>query len=306
MTWAGRVAAFLAVMLLPACIATPGPAPSPDSERLSGRLVVVTDVLLPDRPVTGDVDDVLALQLLAAAGIRPAAVVAVAGNGSERHVQRSLRRFAALGHGVAGVGGCAANGTAALVRALRSGPTTLLVLAPATVVAEVLACAPDARGNVAGIVFVGGRRPGEEFRLASWVPRFVPPLRDFNYELDRAAVAALIDANLPLTLVPFAAGSAVRLFPAEIAPHFDDRADEAFASHAASLLPVGGGGGLPAFDPVAAGYLLWPSLFTCNPVAVRAGRELVATPAADGSARLCLPGRPEAVRAAILSTLRAG
>lgn len=68
-------------------------------------------------------------------------------------------------------------------------------------------------GNVAEIVFVGGRREDLEFRAT---PEQIKPFRDLNFELDPAATARVLALGVPLTLAGWEVSAKMWLTPDDL------------------------------------------------------------------------------------------
>jgi purine nucleosidase len=188
---------------------------------------------------TTDPDDCLAILLLARTpGVEIASVSTVFGNASLDSTDRTTRALVAmLGRenlgapppvyrGSAGPVGAddpaaPAPAHAALREALAEGPLTLLALGPLTNLAAALQDRPDLRPNVAQLVAVTGRRPGQLFHPAEGAGGGIlfghgPVFRDLNFDLDRAAASSVLAMRPPTTLVPYDAGRRLGLTGADL------------------------------------------------------------------------------------------
>ncbi len=92
--------------------------------------------------------------------------------------------------------------TTALAAALRERRLTYIALGPLTNLATLLQREPALRDRLERIVFLGGRRPHERFRIGTWNSY---EFHDANFEKDPAAAAVVLAAKIPLTFVPFSA-----------------------------------------------------------------------------------------------------
>ena len=94
--------------------------------------------------------------------------------------------------------------TRALEETLRSEKLTILALGPATNIATVLKNHPELKNNIAEIVAVAGRRPGQRFTTGT---KNKKAHRDFNFEQDPSAFQVILDSQVPLVLTPFEVSS---------------------------------------------------------------------------------------------------
>lgn len=162
-----------------------------------------------------DADDALALvQLWGTPGVEVVGISASYGNARLQDTRRITRelldrwpgaeggkgpgRSVHVTDGAVAAGRPCAEGVAACVRALESGPLAYLALAPLTHLAGVLAERPDLSERIGQVVFVGGRTPGARF-FFGWCPY---EFHDANVDKDPDAVRRVLDMTVPLTLVP--------------------------------------------------------------------------------------------------------
>ncbi|MFA5989578.1 MAG: nucleoside hydrolase [Sphingomonas sp.] len=99
--------------------------------------------------------------------------------------------------------------SAAIIAAARACPPpglSILALGPITNIAAALAQAPDIAGQIAEIIWVAGRMPGEEFRIS---PDQATPFPDLNFESDVAGAHRLLGAHVPIRLAPWAGSSQI-------------------------------------------------------------------------------------------------
>lgn len=104
----------------------------------------------------------------------------------------------------------------ALLAALAEENLTIVALGPLTNVAAALQARPDLHGNVQRIVAVMGRRPGHIFHPAEGAGGGIllghgPVFRDFNVVQDPDAVRVVLDADIPLVLLPYEAARDVEI-----------------------------------------------------------------------------------------------
>lgn len=182
----------------------------------------------------------------------------------------AVRRFGppdlpvAVGAAVAGATSAA---TTAMARALEDGPLTIAALGPLTNVASLLLLHPELRERVAEVVCVAGRRPGQLFRVGERQPR---PFRDFNFELDPAAMAVVLDAGVPLTFAPWEASRDLWVGDADLrALAAGGAAARWLAGPARDWLDLWvrefGAPGFTPFDAVAVAWLALPGLVRSEP-----------------------------------------
>ncbi|GJL87189.1 MAG: hypothetical protein DHS20C03_08980 [Minwuia thermotolerans] len=238
--------------------------------------------------------------MLLNAGTRIAGISTTAGNGDADETYRSARaEFGRLSIHRGGPGSdCDNAAIATLSAALTEQRLTILALGPLTNIAILLTCHPELTGRIARIITVAGRLPGEKLALGQ---SRGSQLRDLNYETDRRSFHTVLQSGVPVSLAPFAAGNAIRLGYGDLTdlpPRLRDRA----WSWALILWFAGGGGTLPAFDPAAAGLLLWPDLYRCDAVSVQAGHDLVLPPVVppeESRIRRCVPRDPSRLHRAM-------
>lgn len=110
--------------------------------------------------------------------------------------------------------GAETEAVAAMARALEEAPMTLLAVGPVTNVGSLVQLHPELHDRIDRIVVVAGRRVGQSFRTGD--PSNVPH-RDFNFELDPAAMQAILDTEIRLELAPWEVSSHVWLRSADLA-----------------------------------------------------------------------------------------
>lgn len=105
----------------------------------------------------------------------------------------------------------------AIIAAARAAPPnglTLLALGPITNIAAALLHAPDIDAHIERIIWVAGRHPGEEFRLAAEQQGQFP---DLNFEKDPGAAAILLASAVALELAPWAGSSQLKFTASHVA-----------------------------------------------------------------------------------------
>lgn len=166
----------------------------------------------------------------------------------------------------------------------QNNSVTLLVLSPATDLANLASQHPGAFNYLEEVVFVAGRSPGDIFRMKS-VGRTI---RDMNYEKDREAFFYLLkllhNKRIRTTFVGFRAAmnTAVpeKFFPRGFVP----RAQRAWARKTRFWF----GQSLPPFDLVAAmSVTAYRNKLRCEKVSIRAGSQLELRTARRSAFRFC-------------------
>jgi inosine-uridine nucleoside N-ribohydrolase len=223
----------------------------------------------------GEVDDAFALiQALRSPELNVVGVSAVFGNCGIDHTypmaQEIIRRAGSSdvpvyrGCGEIVTGTTTNSATPALAIALAVEPLTILALGPLTTIAATLAERPDLVAHVEEIIFVGGRRPGLEFRATSEQTK---PFRDLNFELDPAAAATLIKLGAPMTLAGWEVASKMWLTPDNLdwlAANGDDCVQwlaQSARKWQADWMRFFSAPGFTPFDTLAVGWLVAPTLF---------------------------------------------
>jgi hypothetical protein len=161
---------------------------------------------------------------------------------------------------------------------------TLLVLSPATDLANLLTHHPRALNHVEEIVFVAGRSPGDIFRMTSEGRT----IRDMNYEKDREAFFHLLPLlhkkRIRTTFVGFRAAMNTAVPEAFFPRDFVRKAQRAWARKTRFWF----GKSLPPFDLVAAMAVTeYRSILRCRKVNIRAGQQLELRPARRSVFRFC-------------------
>lgn len=159
----------------------------------------------------------------------------------------------------------------AMAAALRERPLTILAVGPVTNVGTLVQKHPELHERIERIVMVAARRPGQRFEVR---PGQARPFRDFNFELDPAAMQAILDTRIPLVFAPWEVSSKVWVTRADV-----DALRKAGATgvyiHATSQhwlqrwetnlqAP-----GFNPFDTLALAWVTHPHLIEAAPVSVR-------------------------------------
>jgi inosine-uridine nucleoside N-ribohydrolase len=224
----------------------------------------------------GEVDDAFALfQALRSPEFDIVGVSAVFGNSDIAHaypmaqeiVRRTGRTDIPIWCGEGIEGGCASEAVTPLMDAINAGPITILALGPFTTIAAALARPGINHANIESIIFVGGRRPGQEFRVSETQEK---PFRDANFERDVGATAAVLALGLPLIFAGWEVCAQMWMTQEHLdwlGAHGDEGAQWLAASARGWLAnwqqhldtP-----GFTPFDTLAVGWLLTPQIFTAH------------------------------------------
>ncbi|MBI3837682.1 MAG: nucleoside hydrolase [Planctomycetia bacterium] len=94
----------------------------------------------------------------------------------------------------------------ALAAELDRGLMTIVAVGPVTNVGTVVKLYPKLHDRIERIIMVAGRRPNQRF-VTNEKQR--TPHRDFNFELDPAAMRAILDTKIPLVFAPWEVSSHV-------------------------------------------------------------------------------------------------
>jgi inosine-uridine nucleoside N-ribohydrolase len=226
----------------------------------------------------GEVDDAFALiQALRSPELDVVGISAVFGNCAIDHTypmaQEIIRRAGRddvsvyRGCGEISIGAVSNLATKALAAAIGEAPLTILALGPLTNIAATLSERPDLVANVEEIIFVGGRRPGLEFRAT---PEQTKPFRDLNFELDPPAATALIKLGVPMTFAGWEVASKMWLTPDNLdwlSANGDDCGRwlaQSARKWQADWQRIFSAPGFTPFDTLAVGWLVAPTLFTSH------------------------------------------
>jgi inosine-uridine nucleoside N-ribohydrolase len=158
----------------------------------------------------------------------------------------------------------------ALAAALERERLVVLAVGPVTNIGSLLRLRPELAERIVRVVVVAGRRVGQSFRIPGGTHT---PFRDFNFELDPAAMQVLLESGVPLDLAPWEVSSHVWLRPADIAGIATrSEAGRFVAEKTASWLAMWrrelGAEGFNPFDTLAVGWVTHPELIHWSDVAV--------------------------------------
>lgn len=293
-------------MLLGACTTLPeaqtGTLARPS---VTSPLWVDTDLACEVGLLLADPDDCLAVILLLRAQAAVVGVSTTAGNASDLVAKQLAKRLVGQIPIYEGSNSCDSPLLTGFIEATKHRRVTVLAIGPLTNIAKILRCRPALAMQIKEVVFVGGRRPGQNL-IANTSWPWTIPLRDLNVELDLEAVRLVISTGVPLRLIPFEAGKAAQLglwttnFIGPLPDYLTRRLQE--WSLMSSLF--WGSDGIMPFDPVAAVYTLWPEIFQCKRVSLTINEgKLVARDDPKAAATYCTPSDPKKIKSLLLKLI---
>ena len=159
----------------------------------------------------------------------------------------------------------------AMAAALREAPMTILAVGPVTNVASLLKLHPELHKRIERLVMVAARKPQQRFISSE---RQQLPHRDFNFELDPAAMQVILDSEIPLVFAPWEVSSKVWLSRDDLDALRATGGSGAWIAETSEYwirrweLGISEEGFNP-FDTLAAGWLTHPELIESTRVAVR-------------------------------------
>ncbi len=177
------------------------------------------DVWLDVDPATGmiqkDVDDGLAMiQTFHSPSLKVRGISVVFGNSPLKRgigiAEQIVEEFGPedinpyIGAASAADFGADSPAVAAMAKALEDGPMTILALGPLTNVGTLLKNHPELHSKIESIILVAARRENQVFRPKAESLNVFP---DFNFEQDPAAMAALLETEVPLVYAPWEVSS---------------------------------------------------------------------------------------------------
>lgn len=178
------------------------------------RVVIDTDIAIgiPER----DVDDALAIVMaLNSPELEVCGITLSFGNDSLENVAQSMSALDAVaglskievasGAGSAADFGKRTEATFLLEDVAQVGPMTVLCLGPVTNLATFVQTHQELAKQIAEVVIVAGRRPGQRFRTGNYGKSHP----DLNFEKDPAALESLLKSGLKLVFAPFEVSSKV-------------------------------------------------------------------------------------------------
>lgn len=228
-----------------------------------------------------DVDDCWAIAAIArtpAVAIR--GVTTVFGNTdaarSRGVVESTCRRFGCDVTPIAGAeepGEHAAAAVDALSRALQAEKLFILSFGPATNIAAMVRLHPELKPQILGVVAVAGATETEHFDIGG---SRLFHAHDQNFRRDVPAFETLLNAQVPLVLVPYDTTTAIQVTSADLrlfaqsdpAASWLSHESQDWLEHWSELAETDG---FVPFDAVAAALLMWPERFAIErrPVQIR-------------------------------------
>jgi len=228
---------------------------------------------------TDDVDDCWALVFaLKPDALEIRGVSTVFGNVSEKQVYKVARQFLdrwahstgdpspPIYRGAKGPvnddGSVNAAAVSALADALEKEPLTIVALGPLTNIASLLRVRPDLHRRVLSIIAIAGSSKGERrfFFNDSGLLHF----HDLNFLKDPKAFESVIEADVPLVLMPFEAAQKVQILPEDLIALTNAGEIEAWLARSSKgwmnfwRSKLGEDGFYP-FDSLAMGYVIEPA-----------------------------------------------
>jgi pyrimidine-specific ribonucleoside hydrolase len=171
--------------------------------------------------------------------------------------------------------------SAAMAAALGREPLTIVALGPSANVAALLAQHPELAPNIERIVMIAGKSPGQLFHPGKhWWFHF----GDFNVAQDVAAVRTVLQAGVPITLVPFDLAMQVEVGGTDLERlHDSSRLARWLATESQGWLAFWQGElmqkrGFAPFDALAIGLVARPDLFGCADLRARIGFSVFLAP----------------------------
>lgn len=271
------------------CVWIAGVAAGTFAKAEASRIVIFADFACTDN-AAGDPDDCLAVEALRREdSSRILAVMAAGGNTrADRSYELGQKLFKDLTllRGTPPRSKRLTNGHRELAQLILMAPepVVFLVLSPATDFAKLVMHEPQVLNRAEKVVFVAGRRPGDEFRLAPGRRA----LRDMNYEKDRGAFAAILpllfDTRVHTKFIGFRAGMNADVPDSFLPADFVKRAQREWRRKCRFWF----GGETPPFDVVAAmAATRHNERLDCIPTGLRAGKRLELTPTRRSVFELC-------------------
>jgi pyrimidine-specific ribonucleoside hydrolase len=169
---------------------------------------------------------------------------------------------------------------AAIASTLQREKLTIIAQGPLTNIATVIVNYPDLVKNIALIVIVAGKRPGNLFHPGQqWWFHF----RDFNIRKDTSAAKIVLESGIPLVLTPFELATKVTIMRSDLdklasgdeAAQWLRQVSQPWMSFWEDNLHKQG---FYPFDALAVGYVTIPDLFGCEILPARIGFSLFLEP----------------------------
>lgn len=165
----------------------------------------------------------------------------------------------------------------ALAAALQKESLTIIALGPLTNIATLINRYPELIGKIDRLVAVAGQRPQQGVRFHPGPSRLFH-VHDFNFRKDVDAFQIVLDAGLPVTLLPYEAASKVQINEQDLeAMKSANAQSELLAGLAAPWLDYWrstfGNDSFYPFDSLAVGYVIDEGHFTCAQLPARIERK---------------------------------
>lgn len=162
----------------------------------------------------------------------------------------------------------------AIAAALRREPLVILSLGPATNVAATLRVHPELRSRVLAVVAIAGGTDTRYFEVGN---SSLFHAHDQNFRRDIAAFETLLNARVPVVLVPYATTTNVRIPSGDLqrVPQWLAQRSRGWLAHWSSLSKEDG---FIPFDAVAVALLIAPERFRVEPRPVQIRRPATHAP----------------------------
>lgn len=175
------------------------------------------------------------------------------------------------------------NSIDALAAALEKETLTIVALGPLTNIAALITKHPDAIDKIERLVVVAGQRPEQGARFHPGSSELFH-VHDFNFRKDVTAFQVVLDAALPITLLPYEVASKVQVNEQDLlAMAAKDGQAALLAKLAVPWLnfwqSTFGSDSFYPFDSLAVGYAIDATRFKCEqlPVSIEHNRSLFLT-----------------------------
>ncbi len=169
---------------------------------------------------------------------------------------------------------------AALAAALGREPITIITLGPLTNIASLIHEYPEVIPNIASLVVVAGQRPEQGARFHPGSSQLFH-VHDFNFRKDVEAFQLILDAELPLTLLPYEVAAKVLIGGDDLSDMSAGGAQGAMLAGLAEpwlkyWKSTFRKDGFHPFDSLAVGYVIEPKRFRCEslPASIERRRSL--------------------------------
>jgi len=165
------------------------------------------------------------------------------------------------------------NSVEALAAALEKESLTIIALGPLTNIAALISKYPETIDKIKRLVVVAGQRPEQGARFHPG-PSQLFHVHDFNFRKDVAAFQIVLDAALPITLLPYEVASKVQISEQDLlAMRSKGGQSSLLAGLAEPWLKYWqatfGNDSFYPFDSLAVGYVIDATGFTCERLPAR-------------------------------------